>query len=141
MKICAKTDYACRALLELSLHWPNITPLRLNDIAHRQQIPLKFLIHILISLKQLGYIESLRGNKGGYVLAKSPKEILLKDVIEHFEHHPFYQSAGTKAKKGNVFEKIWTQVNKAVVDQILAINYEEICNQEKTHDTVPMYNI
>ena len=48
MKIIAKTDYACRALLELSLHWPKQEPLQVTAIADNQQIPIKFLIHILI---------------------------------------------------------------------------------------------
>jgi Rrf2 family protein len=70
MKLSAKSDYALRAILELSLHWPKNEPLSLTTIAKRQQIPLKFLSHILLHLKDIGLVHSLRGKEGGYLLAK-----------------------------------------------------------------------
>ena len=84
MKISAKIDYACRALLELSLHWPSQEPLQVDQIAQRQRVPVKFLTQILIHLKQVGYVESVRGKKGGYLLRKLPKEIKLNDIMENF---------------------------------------------------------
>ena len=77
MRISAKIDYACRALLELSLHWPNNIPLQINTIAQNQQMPVKFLTQILLQLKQIGYVQSVRGKKGGYLLAKAPQKIRL----------------------------------------------------------------
>lgn len=69
MKISAKIDYACRALLiELGLHWPDNRPMQVSAIAKRQKIPMNFLVHILITLKELGYVDSIRGKSGGYVL-------------------------------------------------------------------------
>ena len=83
MKISAKMDYACRALLELALHWPDLTPMQISEIAKRQEIPIKFLVHIMIHLKERGYVNSVRGNKGGYLLAKAPAEIHFGEVIEN----------------------------------------------------------
>ena len=84
MNISAKTEYACRALLELSLQWPNVAPRQIADIAVRQKMPTKFLIHILIALKGLGFVDSSRGKSGGYYLTASPQTIKLVDVIRHF---------------------------------------------------------
>ena len=84
MKISAKIDYACRALLELALHWPNSTPMQVAAIAKRQRIPMNFLVHILITLKELGYVDSVRGKNGGYVLVKHPQDVRLSAVIKNF---------------------------------------------------------
>src|SRR5262245_53536106 len=85
MKISAKTDYACRAILELALHWPNSVPLQISSIAGNRKIPVKFPTQILVTLKQTGLVESIRGQKGGYVLAKAPKDITLREVVANFE--------------------------------------------------------
>src|SRR2546427_7062657 len=97
MKISAKIDYACRALIELALHWPDRTPLQIRTIAKRQKIPIKFLVHILIHLKQLGLTQSVRGKSGGYVLAQSPTNIKLNMIIKSFGGLG-YSSVDEKAK-------------------------------------------
>ena len=139
MKISAKTDYACKALLELSLHWPNANPLRINDIASRQKIPLKFLTHILINLKQLGYVQSIRGNKGGYNLGKAPKDIKLGQIVVQFS-----ESSGNKphvSKKNDVMVVIWQEVDYIILDSMNKINFEEISRRYRTMEKVPMYTI
>ncbi len=141
MKISAKTDYACRALLELALHWPSEAPLHVNDIAARQKIPMKFLPHILIALKQFGYVQSARGQKGGYVLLKAPQAIRLRQVIENFEKEPFARRMSKKSGKEDVFENIWGQIDRTLVELMDKIDFEEICNRQRNHQDVPMYTI
>ena len=65
MRISARCDYACKALLELTLHWPSKEPLQLHTISENQGISTKYLVHILIQLKRMGLIESIRGKQGG----------------------------------------------------------------------------
>ena len=65
MKVSAKMDYAVRALMELGSHWPYAHPRQISDISIKAGVPQKFLIHILISLKGLGYVHSIRGKSGG----------------------------------------------------------------------------
>ena len=141
MKICAKTDYACRALLELAMHWPNESPLHVNEIAQSQKIPMKYLPHILIALKQLGYVQSVRGKKGGYALSKAPNEIKLRQVIENFEREPFGGPDKKNSVKLDVFGSIWQQVDRAVIELMDKINFEEICNRQRNHQEVPTYTI
>ncbi len=81
MRISARCDYACRALLELALHWPNIEPVQTYTISEKQDIPMKYLVQILIQLKRMGLVESARGKHGGYSLAKPPNKISLGEVI------------------------------------------------------------
>src|SRR3989338_3865624 len=113
MKISAKIDYACRALLELSLQWPSSAPLQINEIAKRQGIPLKFLVHILISLKQHGVVKSIRGKNGGYVLVKAPKDIRLDDILSDFSGEKTTAPASnSEFRKANVMALIWHEIDE-----------------------------
>ena len=53
MRVSAKCDYACKALLELALHWPNKEPVQIHEISEKQDIPIKYLVQILIQLKRI----------------------------------------------------------------------------------------
>ncbi len=142
MKISAKIDYACRALLELSLHWPNPSPLPIQEIARRQKIPMKFLVHILIHLKQLDYLESVRGKNGGYVLTKSPREIKLSPIMKSFG--VFGQSSSLEAKRArshHVMDTIWQEINKTVSKAIEQIDFEMICQRSHNKNKSLMYEI
>ena len=80
MKISTKGRYGTRALLDIALHQGK-EPIRLKDIAQRQQIPLQYLEHLITPLVAAGVIRSIRGVRGGVWLARSPQEIKLSEVI------------------------------------------------------------
>jgi Rrf2 family cysteine metabolism transcriptional repressor len=80
MRLSTKGEYASRAMLELSLHWPQRS-LHIRDISSAQHIPEKFLAQILLLLKRAGYLRSRKGPKGGYLLAKPPSQITVAEVI------------------------------------------------------------
>ena len=137
MKISAKIDYACRALLELSLHWPNQEPLQVEQIAQRQRIPVKFLTQILIHLKQVGYVESVRGKKGGYLLRKLPREIKLNNIMEKFQ-----DANNSRDEKSNpIFSPIWREVNQEFLKTMEKFNFEDICNRKREVDNTPTFQI
>ena len=139
MKVSAKTDYACRALLELSLHWPNPSPLRINAIAERQKIPIKFLTHILINLKQLGYVQSIRGNKGGYILEKSPQDIKLGQIVVQLSEARIQKPV--VVKKNDLMDTIWQQVDQNVIQMMDNIDFEDLSRRFRNMEKVPMYTI
>ena len=80
VKVSTRGDYACRALLSLALH-PDETPTSVRDIAERTGLPQPYLEQILLALKGAGLVRSKRGVGGGYVLARSPEEITLAQVV------------------------------------------------------------
>src|SRR5687768_6554681 len=90
MKISARDEYACSAVLELSLNYEKDMPVRVQDIAERQGIPIKFLFQIMQKLKHEGIVRSRRGTDGGYVLARPPSQITMGDVIQSLSG-PFVQ--------------------------------------------------
>ncbi|HEX4176771.1 MAG TPA: Rrf2 family transcriptional regulator [Acidimicrobiales bacterium] len=80
MRVSTRGDYASRALLSLALHGAG-TPTSVRDIAERTGLPQPYLEQILLALKGAGLVRSKRGVGGGYVLARSPGEISLAQIV------------------------------------------------------------
>lgn len=80
MRLSKKSEYALRALIDLTHHYAG-GPVRREEIARRQNIPVVFLEQILLTLKAAGLVESRRGASGGYYLIKPPRAITLGRVI------------------------------------------------------------
>jgi Rrf2 family protein len=89
VRTTAKVDYAVRAAVELARAHPGdgsrATPRTRKAIAESQEIPSKFLEHILADLKRSGLVGSVRGAEGGYWLTRPPGEISVADVIRAVE--------------------------------------------------------
>src|SRR5215467_8368810 len=85
MKVSAKTEYACLAMLELAAHYGSNEPVRIRTIADEHGIPSRFLVQILLQLKGAGFVASTRGAAGGYQLVKPPEEITLGEVMAVIE--------------------------------------------------------
>jgi Rrf2 family protein len=81
VKVSTRGDYACRALLSLTLHVDHEGPTSVRDIAERTGLPQPYLEQILLALKGAGLVRSKRGVGGGYVLAREPAEISLADIV------------------------------------------------------------
>lgn len=84
MKISKKTDYALRALFTLTEHHGG-TPIPIRELARRNDVPKRFLEHIMLELKSKGWVDSVSGIRGGYVLARNPNQITMGEVIRHFD--------------------------------------------------------
>lgn len=81
MRISAKAEYACAAMLELAASYGDPAPVRIRSIADAQGISARFLVQILLQLKTAGLVASVRGAAGGYQLARSPEAITLAQII------------------------------------------------------------
>jgi Rrf2 family protein len=85
MKLSAKTEYACLAMLQLAADYDGGDPVQIRRIADEHGIPSRFLVQILLQLKGASLVASTRGAAGGYRLARPPGEISLAEVIEVME--------------------------------------------------------
>jgi Rrf2 family cysteine metabolism transcriptional repressor len=81
MKLSARSEYACLALIELARRYESGKLCTIGDIAERQAIPRKFLEQLLLTLKNARYLKSARGKAGGYRLARPPRDITVAEVI------------------------------------------------------------
>lgn len=84
MKFSTRGQYGTRALLELALHQGEGAIL-LRDIARRQEISLPYLEHLITPLIAAGLVISIRGPRGGVLLAKPAEEIKLSEVVQILE--------------------------------------------------------
>lgn len=83
--VSQKCQYALRALFELAIRYPSDNVTTVAEIAEKQQIPPRFLEQILSKLRTGGFIESRRGNQGGYVMSVSPSKISVGEIIRFIE--------------------------------------------------------
>lgn len=84
MKISTKGRYAMRMMLDLAQH-NNGKPARLKDISARQDISMKYLEQIVSALVKAGYLRSIRGPAGGYMLTRKPEEYKVGDILRVME--------------------------------------------------------
>lgn len=84
MKISTKGRYALRVMIDLTTN-SNGRFISLKDIAQRQEISNKYLEQIISLLNKAGYLETARGNTGGYKLAKKPNEYKIGDILRATE--------------------------------------------------------
>ncbi len=84
MRISTKGRYGLRAMVELARGFGE-TPVRMSTIADRQRLSRKHLHALLAILKSGGLVRSVRGPEGGFLLARSPDQISLGEVLEALE--------------------------------------------------------
>ena len=80
MKLSKKSEYGLRAMLDLAAH-ADEGAVRLKDLADRNNLPLKFLEQIFLTLRNAGVVRSQVGAHGGYMLSRPAEEITLGEVI------------------------------------------------------------
>jgi len=84
MKLSTKARYGVRAMFSLALNYgKGAVPLK--AVAEQQEISEKYLEHLMGSLRSAGLVRSVRGTHGGYILAKSPFQIKLDEVVRVLE--------------------------------------------------------
>ena len=84
MKFSSKEQYGLRMMVEVARHEGH-GPVPLSHVAEAEQLPLPYLEQIIMLLRQADLLHSLRGAHGGYILARTPKEISVGDIIRALE--------------------------------------------------------
>src|SRR5438270_8552320 len=140
MNISVKGEYALQAILDLAVH-TGAGPIKIADVARRQKIPQKFLELILAGLKQGGFVESRRGAEGGYLLARSPDEITIGQVLRYVESKKSSKVSQQQRAHDPLFD-MWQRVDRAVSDVIDHTSFAELVRnwQEKRTQYVPNWD-
>jgi Rrf2 family protein len=84
MKLSTRSRYGARILVDLARHCGQ-RPVQIGEISRRQEISVKYLEQLIRPLKQADLVTSVRGPKGGHLLAKKPQEITLGQIVRLFE--------------------------------------------------------
>jgi Rrf2 family transcriptional regulator, cysteine metabolism repressor len=146
MKITFKGDYALKAVLDLALHY-DLELVTAGDLAQRIDAPIKFLEQVLLDLKKGGFVESRRGNIGGYLLSRAPSQITVGEVIRFIEGsiEPIscvkdgYSNCSDIHKC--VFKKMWQDIARATSDIVDNLTFAELVLQVAQRHQALAYSI
>ena len=84
MMFSTKAEYGVRVMVELARR-AGEDPIPLTEIAEHDGLPLAYLEHLVARLRKAGLVDSRRGSRGGYLLARPPGEITMAEVVEALE--------------------------------------------------------
>jgi Rrf2 family cysteine metabolism transcriptional repressor len=143
MKVSAKTEYACIAMLELAAQYGSGEPVRIRRIAERHDVPPRFLVQILLQLKGAGLVASVRGAAGGYHLVKPPQEVSLGQVMEVIEGNgddTQTSSASPDSPAVKVLMQAWQEVSRVQRKMLDGITLADLLERAKEQDE-RMYHI
>ena len=124
-----KSDYATRAVLCLSRHYPDGTALRMEDVADEQGVPPKYLPQILIELKSRGIVRSVRVKEGGYLLARPPAEITLGDVLRAVQGPLFDTPALSDSHCPPELRRAWQKLQHSLEVAADAITFQQMLEE------------
>ena len=140
MKVSAKTEYACIAVLELAAGYASDEPVRIRTIAERHDVPARFLVQILLQLKGAGLVVSTRGAAGGYQLSRPPDEITLATVMEVIEGPSEGGSSGNaNSVAARVLGDVWREITTLEQEMLRALTFTDLIERAQQQDESMYY--
>jgi Rrf2 family transcriptional regulator, cysteine metabolism repressor len=119
VRVTAKAEYACLALISLAQLQSKERPVHVKEIAQAQGISLSTLTQVLLKLKGAGLVRSIRGSAGGYCLARPPEEIPLGEVLRAIDGQNGVPR-NLPGKSARVLAAVWAQIRdseRSVLDE------------------------
>ena len=134
MRISTKGRYAIKLMLDLATN-DNGEPIRLKDVARRQEISEKYLEQIISVLNKANYVKSIRGAQGGYILTKKPEEYTIGMILRLTEGS---LAPVACVEEDNTCEKIhdcatvlvWQKMNEAINDVVDHMTLQDLVDYE-----------
>ena len=130
MRMTVKLEYACRALVQLAKRYEGSGVSSIEELANLEKIPAKYLAQILSELRNGGLVESRRGKQGGYLLARSPDQISISDVISLIESEMFSESSRVSGDSGEAIAKAWAEIQERFEEIVRSITLAELAVRE-----------
>lgn len=138
MKISTRGRYALRIMLDLALADPGI-PVRVKDIAGRQEISEKYMEQIISVLNKAGFVRSVRGPQGGYFLTRNPTEYTVGMILRLTEGSLAlvdcleYDSPGCSRRDGCATLLLWKKLDEAVQGVVNTVTLKDLVSWSSEH--------
>ncbi|MCP3876447.1 MAG: Rrf2 family transcriptional regulator [Desulfobacteraceae bacterium] len=141
MKLSTKTRYGTRILIELALKIDQ-GAIQVSKIAFSQKIPVKYLEQLLRSLKLAGIVKSVRGPKGGHLLAQSPSSITLGQIVRLFEGQTDLVECVSSPEKCDMASEClvrnaWYDATSALYEKLDGISIADLIRDDKKTPGLP----
>ncbi len=136
MKLSTRSRYGTRMMLDLAQHYDE-GPVQIGNIAKRQDISIKYLEQLIIPLKKSDYIKSVRGPRGGHMLAKHPDDITVGEIVRILEGDISLSRCIENPEVCNradtcLTREIWETATKAMYNELNAVTLSEMVKRGKT---------
>jgi len=130
MQLSTRSRYGTRLMVDLAQHYDQ-GPIPINDIAKRQDISVKYLEQLIIPLKKASLIRSVRGPKGGHMLAKPSADITIGDIVMLLENEtslaPCLKNPDVCDRTDTCFTRdIWKKLTKKIYDTLGTITLWDV---------------
>jgi Rrf2 family protein len=132
MELLNKSQYALLALLELAKIYSSGESLQIKQIAISQDIPIRYLEQLMGVLRNGGLIKSIRGARGGYVLAREPQKITVLDAyrcIEGLDTVSPAENSTYKTLEIEVVNCIWQEATAAAESVLQKYTLLDLCER------------
>lgn len=131
MKISSRGRYALRLMLDLAVN-NNGQPISIKDVAKRQDISDKYLEQIISALNKAGYVKSIRGAQGGYLLRMEPKDYTVGMILRVTEGSlapvSCVEEDGMPCERadGCVTAIVWKKIDEAINGVVDGITLQDL---------------
>jgi Rrf2 family cysteine metabolism transcriptional repressor len=131
VRITAKAEYACLAMISLAQLEAENRPVHIKEIADEQSIPVSTLTQVLLKLKGAGLVRSTRGSAGGYSLARPPAEIKLGEVLTAIDGHNGVarEFPGATAR---VLASVWHKIREREREVLTETSIAQLAGQSRS---------
>ncbi|MDP2923425.1 MAG: Rrf2 family transcriptional regulator [Candidatus Omnitrophota bacterium] len=146
MKISTRSRYGLRLMLNLALNYGKGT-LFLSTVADKENISEKYLSQIVMPLKVKGLVSSTRGAHGGYMLARGPAKITVKEIVESLEGNLnivecLSDPSACKRISFCVTRNVWSLLEEKIAGTLSGITLQDLVKMcQDQEERVPVYNI
>lgn len=128
VKLSREEQYGIMALVDLAYNLDG-GPAQVRQIAKRQRIPQRFLEQIFAKLRQADVVVGKRGPRGGYSLAKDPKEIQLEEVMKALRPR-LQEDARTDAPAlANLIDSVWSEIEGSFHTTLRQVSLANLCDR------------
>lgn len=136
MRLSTKSRYGLRAMFDIAYNCGTL-PTQIQDISRRQHISQRYLEQIFQSLKKGGLLKSKRGPQGGYMLAREPQEITLKEIIHATEGDLLLVECTSKGRKKSgcefdglcVTQSVWQEAAANLNSFFSTLTLKDLCDR------------
>jgi len=150
MKLSTRSTYGMRALVELALT-SGRGPLSAALIAKRQDLSVAYLEQLLHRLRRQGLVSSIRGPRGGYVLARHPHQITMADVVHVLDgtngkngrnragsSRVSPTASGARRRAQRIADTVWRCVHERLAQSLGTVTLEDLCEEARADSGEPL---
>ena len=123
----------------LARHFHTGETLKVEDLAGENNVPANYLVQILLELKKHKLVRSVRGKEGGYILARSPAEITLAEVLRAVHGQVFDSPALSDDECPPELRNAWRRLQTTLDETAGAITFQQLLDESA--DKEKMYYI